>query len=285
MKPFLENVESESDVSWTALNRRLDNGIPFEWHHHPEFELTLTLNSQGQRFVGDHIASYNDGDLVLLGPDLPHTWSGSQKILEDVPHIALVMWFKPDWAQNLTSVLSEFSSINNMLTLASGGLKFSGLVTKTVRNDIENLFNKPSSPTERALQFINILFRLSHDNHSQVLSAPVLASSLGRERLDRVLKYIHSNYSKGLKIKELSELATLSTSGFHRLFLRHTQQTPSHYIACLRIGEACSLLTSSDLPIALIADRVGFGALANFNRQFLQIKGMTPREFRNSFLG
>ena len=62
------------------LDRRLDDGIPFQWHHHPEFELTLTLNSRGQRFIGDHIGDYDDGDLVLVGPNLPHTWVSREKI-------------------------------------------------------------------------------------------------------------------------------------------------------------------------------------------------------------
>lgn len=71
MKSYLEKVSVPEDASWVLFERRLDDEIPFQWHHHPEFELTLTLNSQGQRYVGDDISAY--GDLVLLGPNLPHT--------------------------------------------------------------------------------------------------------------------------------------------------------------------------------------------------------------------
>lgn len=286
MKPFLEKVVTADDASWTMLNRRLDEGIPFEWHHHPEYELTMTLNSRGQRFVGDHIGSYDDGDLVLLGPDLPHTWSGSQKIIESVPHIALVMWFKPAWAQGLTSVLRELGGVADMLGRARGGLRFSDEAAKGVRSDIETLFALP--PAVRALQFVDILSRLSRDGSAQVLATPVIADpseGADRGRIDRVLDYVHAHYSAPLKMAELAEVAALSTSGFHRLFRRHTRHTPTHYIARLRIGEACALLTTSDAPIAHIADVVGYGALANFNRQFLAIKGMTPRAFRRSFRG
>ena len=68
MKPFLEKVYKPADASWSMLNRRLQDGIPFQWHHHPELELTLTLNSRGLRFVGDHVGEYGDGDLVLWDP-------------------------------------------------------------------------------------------------------------------------------------------------------------------------------------------------------------------------
>jgi hypothetical protein len=72
MKPLLEKVRPPEGASWAWLDRRLDDGIPFQWHHHPEYELTLTLNSRGQRFVGDAIGDYGDADLVLVGPNLPN---------------------------------------------------------------------------------------------------------------------------------------------------------------------------------------------------------------------
>ena len=77
--------------------------------------------------------------------------------------------------------------------------------------------------------------------------------------------------------------AALSQSGFHRLFRRHTRLTVSDYVAELRIGQACALLVNGTRPIRHIADEVGYGNLANFNRQFRALKNMTPREFRRSF--
>lgn len=285
MKPFLEKVITADDASWTMLNRRLDDGIPFEWHHHPEYELTLTLNSHGQRFVGDHIGNYEDGDLVLLGPNLPHTWSSAEKITQDTPHIAQVLWFKPEWADGLTSVLTELRPVATMLDKARRGLKFTPAAARAVRPIIADLFEKP--PTERLLSLIDILTRLARDEHAELLASPTRTQNItslpDRPRIDRVLEYIHANYAAKVTIAALSDIAALSPSGFHRLFHRHTRLTLSEYVARLRVGEACALLTSSDRPIANIADSVGYTSLANFNRQFRTIKQMTPRDFRNSF--
>src|SRR5436305_3904972 len=99
MRPFLETLPVRQGASWSMLNRRLDAAIPFQWHHHPEFELTLTLNSRGQRFIGDNVGPYEDGDLVLVGPNLPHTWSSCEKLDPTRPHIALVLWFRPELAE------------------------------------------------------------------------------------------------------------------------------------------------------------------------------------------
>lgn len=287
MKPFLEKVISADDASWTLLNRRLDDGIPFEWHHHPEYELTQTLNSRGQRFVGDHIGAYGDGDLVLLGPNLPHTWSSAEKIAADRPHVAQVMWFKPEWADGLTSVLTELRPVTVLLDKARRGLKFSAVAANDVRPMIADLFEKP--PTERVLGLIEVLTRLAGDDNIEPLSSPTRTQSMvslpDKPRIDRVLEHIHAHYARKVTVADLSDIAALSPSGFHRLFHRHTRLTLSEYVARLRVGEACALLTSSDRPIANIADSVGYASLANFNRQFRALKQMTPRAFRNQFRG
>lgn len=285
MKPFLEKVTSADDSSWTMLNRRLDDTIPFEWHHHPEYELTLTLNSRGQRFVGDHIGTYEDADLVLLGPNLPHTWSSTSKINADTPHIAQVMWFKPEWADGLTATLTELRPVANLLDRADAGLKFSAKTTAAVRPTIEAIFEKP--PSERLLSLLGVLLQLADADNAEALSSPTHRSanitSPDQTRIDRVLEHIHTNYTHKLGVNDLSDLAALSPSGFHRLFRRHTKLTLSQYIARLRIGEACAQLTRTERPIAHIADSVGYNALANFNRQFRTLKQLTPRDFRNRF--
>ncbi|MCM3372911.1 AraC family ligand binding domain-containing protein, partial [Bacillus velezensis] len=90
MKPQYEHVTFASGCSIRVYHRQLAR-IPFEWHRHPEYELTLTLNSRGQRFIGDHVAHYADDDLVLVPPNLPHTWSSNARIDRDAPEVALVV--------------------------------------------------------------------------------------------------------------------------------------------------------------------------------------------------
>src|SRR5262245_45670040 len=89
MRPLFEKVTVPAGASWALLDRRLPDGIPFQWHYHPEFELTLTLNSRGQRYIGDSVADYDDGDLVLLGPSLPHTWCSAERLDPAEPHHAI----------------------------------------------------------------------------------------------------------------------------------------------------------------------------------------------------
>lgn len=104
-----------------------------------------------------------------------------------------------------------------------------------------------------------------------------------RTRIDRVLDVIHSHYMEPLTIRGLAEIAALSPSGLHRMFVRQAGSPISTYITRLRLGEACALLWGSTKPIAHIAADVGYDSLANFNRQFKASKQMTPRQYRQQF--
>jgi len=285
MNALLESLLVPEGASWTYFHRQLEESIPFIWHYHLEFELTLTVNSLGQRYVGDSIESYGDGDLVLLGSNLPHTWMSQDKIHAREPHVAHVFWIRPDWIRALIDTLDELKPIKPMLLNSSRGIVFSAATAQAVRERVADLHS--FSASTRLLRFIEILSLLAEDHDHRLLCAPRPEPESNRltdrPRIDRTLDYIHKHYTTDIAMSDLAELAALSVSGLHRLFKRHTRLTVSEYIAQLRIGKACSLLVSTDKPISSIADEVGYTNLSHFNRQFLAIKKLTPREFRRSF--
>jgi AraC-like DNA-binding protein len=286
MRPLFEKVTVPEGASWSLLDRRLDDGIPFEWHYHPEFELTLTLNSRGQRYIGDSVANYDDGDLVLLGPNLPHTWNSAEKIDAARPHHAVVMWFTETWGQGVTTTLAEMRAVAPMLARAGRGIVFSKDAAEVARPIIETI--PAHAPPDRLLRLMEVLGLLAMDTAAQSIAGPGAdrqkVASPDQDRVERVLDHIHANYRERISIETLADVAALSPSGFHRLFRRHTRLTVTDYVAELRIGQACALLVNSQRPIAHIADEVGYQNLANFNRQFRALKGLTPRDFRRSFV-
>ena len=284
MRPYLEKLPYEPGSSLCVLNRRLDEAIPFQWHHHPEYELTLTLNSRGQRFIGDHVGEYDHGDLVLVGPNLPHTWASRSRLQKAEPHIALVIWFHPDWVQQITQCFVEFERLEQFLSRAGRGLHFSKTTAHTLRESFEALFE--TSAQERVFALLRLLEHLSKDSDAQPLASTAVSrdhAGESRERISRVLALIHGSYSENLPLEELADEAALSISGVHRLFQKHVRTTISAYIMQLRTGDACARLSGTDQPINSIAHDVGYHSLANFNRQFKALKAMTPREYRAHF--
>lgn len=283
MKPYLEKLRAEDGASWAMLNRRLPDGIPFQWHHHPEMELTLTLNSRGQRFIGDHAGAYDHGDLVLLGGNLPHTWSSTERIDPAEPHVALVLWFGQDWLEAMARSAVELAPLADLIARARHGLHFSAATAAEIRPRYQALFDQP--PNQRLFGLLDLLLGLAHDPSAIPLStsAADLSPEASRARIDRVLAHMHARHAEPIRLDALANIAALSVSGLHRMFRKHTQTTISDYLIRLRIADASARLSGTDQPIQHIASEIGYSSLANFNRHFRRLRGMTPREYRGRF--
>lgn len=285
VKPYLEKPTVPEGATWTVFNRRLEDGIPFQWHYHGEYELTLTLNSRGQRFVGDHIGTHEDGDLVLLGANLPHTWVSSEKPRANEPTVAVVLWFRPDWLATLFETLPEFAAAKPMFVAAARGVCFSPAVAARASSTIRRM--PDMSPTQRLIALLEVLETLSADHAATLLAspdaAPAPADPADRPTIEHVLRHIHEHYREEVRISTLAALACRSESRFHKLFRQHTRMTVLEYVTLLRVGQACSMLSGTDQPIARIAEVVGYGNLSHFNRKFRELKGITPREYRGEF--
>jgi AraC-like DNA-binding protein len=198
--------------------------------------------------------------------------------------VALVLWFDLDWARRVTDGFVEFRRLDTLLSRARRGWQFSPHVSVTIRKPFVRLFDQP--PLERLLAFLAILNALTHDEGGRPLASAAFRpheQTAGRERIDRVLTYIHRHYTRDLSLPELADVAALSASGLHRMFRKHARTTVSAYITRIRIGDACARLASTEQPIAGIAHEIGYGTLANFNRQFRALTFMTPRTYRAHF--
>ncbi|AMP02314.1 bacterial regulatory helix-turn-helix s, AraC family protein [Collimonas arenae] len=283
MRPQYEHLTLSPGHSWQLLWRELPE-LPFLWHYHPEFELTLTVNARGQRYVGDHLADFADGDLILLGPNLPHTWSASERIDPARQMLAVVVWFSRDWLVQLQTSLPELAGLLQLGKRADRGLQFSATAAEAVRPLMLRMENL--SPAQRLPLLLELLLLLAQDEQAQPLasiaSAPI-ALDAQRQRMARVLDYMHAHFQTEIPVQLLAERAALSVGAFHRFFKRHTQLTVTAYLAQLRIGSACQLLIQTDKSIGAIAQQAGYRNLAHFNRQFRAAKGVSPREFKNRY--
>lgn len=283
MEPWFEAVSVPADRSWLLFDRRLPE-FPFNWHYHPEFELTLTLNSAGMRFVGDSVENYGDGDLVLLGPNLPHAWQSHGLINAPGVHRAVVCWFTRDWIEGLIALTPELSAITPLLVESGHGICFGEDALAKVGERLATLHK--IAPEQQILTLLGVLVDLARVSDRRPLSAgEVTASNAPRDRarMQRVLNHIHAHYTGTISIKPLSEIAHLSDSQLQRLFKRSTRMTISQYIGQLRVGGACRLLAQTDLSLARIAEETGFSDAAHFSRQFRAARGMTPGDYRRQF--
>jgi len=282
MKPMYEKVLPTENSSWRYWLYALDE-IPFNWHYHPEYEICLTLNSRGQRYIGDSIANYDDLDLVLLGPKLPHTWC-SKALIKPGKHLTYVAQLPTHWIESMAQ-MPELNALEELLRRSKQGVAFGRTTAKAARDRFTAMAT--ASPMQRMIWLLEILQLMIEDNTARPISsdgyAPFSFPDSATEKIDKVIAYIHNHYTSNLCAQQMADLAHMSTNHFHRFFKQRTEQTFTEYVNQLRIGKACSLLLTTDLPISTVSHRCGFNNISNFNRRFLQLKRYTPREFKRVY--
>jgi AraC-like DNA-binding protein len=279
MTPLFEQVTIPPGHSWGLLWRELD-AIPFIWHYHPQFELTLTVNARGQRYIGDHLGDFEPGDLVLLGPNLPHTWSASERIDSAQPMLAVVVWFSLEWLERLAACFPELHSLRQLAARAGPALHFSAATSARCAGQLLRLNALPVP--QRLPLLLDVLLDLAGDTGAQPLASTAQAPLPDgqHKRMAGVFDFMHAHFREEIALESLAQRAALSLGAFHRCFKRHAHCTPGEYLARLRIGRACQQLIESNLAIAVIAQEAGYRNLAHFNRQFRAAKHVTPRAFR-----
>ena len=279
MKSQFEHITFPKGCSIRVYHRQIP-AIPFEWHYHPEYELTLTLNSRGWRFIADHIGQYESQDLVLVPSDMPHTWASTSALDESRPHVALVVWFTRTWALQLADVCPEFSGLRRLLKRAAPGLSFLQPAGARMEARLPQLLS--DSPQQRLQAALETLTELAEAEAAELATQITVRpeASNDSEQLTRVLNLLHKRFAEPVRVEDLCSVGNLSPRSLHRLFLHHVGENVSDYLGRLRIGRACMLLVETDRPISVIASEAGFSNLSNFNRRFLEARGMTPRDFR-----
>ncbi|MPW23810.1 helix-turn-helix domain-containing protein [Paraburkholderia sp. CNPSo 3157] len=286
MKAAYEHVEFGKSCSVRVYHRRLPR-IPFEWHHHPEYELTLTLNSQGKRYIGDSISDYSANDLVLVPPDLPHTWASNRSADPSAQQVAIVVWFEGDWARRLADCCPEYEPLRKLLRRAACGLAFEKEASAGMQARLGELLS--DSARVRLAATLDILCTLA-DAPGEPLASPTAfndsrSGPTGHEpeRINRVLAMIDARFAEPLRLSELCSAANVTERSLARYFVQHIGESVSRYITRVRVGHACRMLADTSLPISVVAARSGFPNVANFNRQFKSVKQITPSTYRSQF--
>ncbi len=277
MKAYCEKVPAGAGS--LVVFERVDRVFPFDWHYHPEFELTLIVNSRGQRLVGDTLSEYAPGDLVLLGPNLPHTWrSNASKGMQR----AVVVQFRGDSLGEKFLGLQEMLPIARLFGRSACGLGFGH--TQCAGRVARRLRRLPSAnPSRRLVEFLDILLDLAGEPAARALSADRTGTTSkpgDRERIEVVCQYLDQQLASGIDFARLAGLVHMNQASLCRFFKRAAGRTMTAYVTEARIAAATHLLLETDLSVLEIGFRVGFGNYSNFNRQFKRVKGVSPRALR-----
>ncbi len=252
------------------------------FHLHDEFELITIVRSHGKLYVGNNVTNFNDGDLYLFAPGLPHCFyntRGYEK--ENIPAHAVVVLFKRDFLGSNFFSRTEAAQLNKLIRKAEYGVQILNpswaLIQKIIKLD-------QKKNLERLGEFLLILNEMSGKRNTKLLSAENILNiaDLSESKvINDVYRYVAENFQKEVTFSSAASVANMQKAAFCRYFKRKTKKKFTEFVNETRIMHALKLLAETDKTISEVAFECGYENTSYFNRQFKLICHNSPRGFRD----
>lgn len=279
----LEKIEVPQRASFN-VGKYNDLSFRRPWHYHPEFEILLITKGFGTRMVGDHFEKFKEGDLVLLGGNLPHSWVSDSHFLKednnDTCESIYIQFRKTVFGTHFID-MPEMQSIRTILSKSDRGIKIMGKYKEEIAQQM--LFLEKQSPLEQMLTLIRVLDLIHRTDYEVLASSNYTQRGIFKSnKMTTTHNYIMQNFKQEIDVNTCAEHLSMTTSSFCRFFKKQTNVTFSVYLNYLRINFAQKLIRNTTMPIKEIAYECGYTSIVYFNQKFKKLTGVSPGEFRKS---
>ncbi len=256
------------------------------WHFHKEYELVLIDKSKGTKFIGDYVSHFGDGDLTLIGSNIPHLFRNDEEYYTKSKKNtarSVFVHFTRDCLGNHFFDIPEMKHVHRLLDRSGLALEIHGRAKKHAIDKLHAMYCEDSP--RRLLSLLEILVQLSQSkNLMPLLSTDYSANNSGdTDRINLVFEFILKNFTGEIYIEDIASRLNMSIASFSRYFRHHTRKTFSNYVTEIRIEHACRLLMENNYSISEISYKSGFDNLSNFYRHFKKIVGVIPKDYKSRF--
>jgi AraC-like DNA-binding protein len=283
MKELLEQIKLNPDESFFigVFQDHIDQSV---WHYHQEFELSFITEGSGRRIVGDSVEEFHPGDLIFIGPRIPHVWfseATAQKQRSGRTLESVYLLFNNEILPHGLTSLPEFRGVNRAIQLSERGIRITG---DTLNQVSKIMLQLPYlSSMKRLMLFYEIMDIIGgSDSFSYLASAGYVKSKFetNSSRIKSIHEYLMKNYREEVNLARIADIVHMAPASVCRFFKSSTGQTIFEYLNKIKIDYACKLLLNTDLNVVDISFDCGFNNLSHFNKQFRRYTGKTPTRFR-----
>lgn len=283
--PIHKNIESQ--VRSVTVQELIEPHFDANWHFHPHYQLFTVLAGTGKRLIGDSIHTFEPGDTVFLGPDVPHLWRSDAIYFDNnsgVQTHGIVLYFQEDFLGKDFLERNEMLAIRQLLADSKRGIEYKGPLREHIRAELSEIKNLEGF--QSVLRLLSLLNRLAHETGGSPIASYGYVNTYKvseTERMQKVHSYVLQHFAQEIRLGDVASLAGMSEAAFCRYFKARANKTFIDFVNEIRIGHACKLLLEDKWTIAQIAYDSGFDSLSNFNRNFKKYIGHTPREYKGNY--
>lgn len=285
MKPHFHKVPVKSQTSF-SIRHDQNSGFGTLWHYHPELELHYLVKGRGVRLIGDNISNFSDGELILLGQNLPHTWRVEEGKEAGSKVEVIIIHFLPDCLGSDLLHLPEAYLIPKLYERAKKGLVIHGKAKEQIAELMNNAVHAEN--LDRLIALLSILKILAETQELESITSSAHAFYKSNDsetlRLNKVYEFTLANYKRDISLSDVASIAHLGITSFCRYFKLMTNKTYNDFLVEIRISHACRALIEDRISTEVICFECGFNNVSNFYRHFKKVTNMTPMEYKRKYL-
>lgn len=278
MKLSLETIKPDSGSSFRILLTPNLNDI-FFWHFHPEIEIVYVEADKGIRHIGDHISTYEQSDLSLIGSYIPHlNFDYGVKTTVETVVIQLRENFFDEGLQHFP----EFNEILSLFERVKTGVAFYGETKRAMGDRLKKISSL--SKFDQLIELIDIFQSLARSTEYIPLNArPVSNTSVlkQQERMLQIYKHVEEHFKDKIDTNLIAAKTNMTVPAFCRYFKKTTKLTYTDFVNQYRITYAKKLLLQ-DRNVTETCYESGFENLSYFTRSFKKLTGVSPSFFKKN---
>jgi len=280
--PVLESVSPDVGSSFTCLRYSRNENIKTNfWHYHPEIELIFVFGGSGKRQIGSNISYFTDGDLILIGSNLPHCGMTNENTKNEYE---VVIQFSLDFLGSQFWKAPEMIRISSLLEKAKSGIVYGERVKKALKSRIDALTE--ASSLTKLMILVEILDKLSQTQDYKILNASKYYLQTQKEDNDRIsviFNYVKDNFKEQIALETVAELSNMTVPSFCRYFKKITNKTFTQFVNEYRITHSLKLLAEQPMSITEVCFDSGFNNFSYFNKTFKEYTKKSPSQYRKEF--
>lgn len=260
------------------FSRKSQNKAP-TWHFHPELELVYVSEGSGRRHIGQHLSYFNDGDLLLIGSNLPH-FGFTDRLTGNASETIVQM--KPDFLGEAFFSIPEMQGVNRLFDKAKMGISFHGKIKEKLDAKLKGMADE--EPNSRLIHLLEILQELAITKEYTLLNSEgiMLEVSLqDNDRMNTIFDFVRKNFQRAITLDEIADLANMTVPSFCRFFKRKSGKNFTRFVNEYRLVHASKLLSEETTSITEICLESGFNNFSHFNKEFRLFTGKSPSAYRN----
>ncbi|MEG2354192.1 MAG: AraC family transcriptional regulator [Clostridium sp.] len=150
-----------------------------------------------------------------------------------------------------------------------------------IRSSIAYLRNKNKDLESNKIKYDEII------NGFQVIRKERKGETVNQEQEDKIYKsreFIEENYMEmEFSVGQVCEMFGYAPNAYTQKFKKSFEETPIQYITELRMAKLKELLITTDLPIKVIIEQVGYRDNSTCSKKFAKIVGVSPSQYREKY--